>query len=365
MEQLNLSLSHSIQACRKLTSLACSNFTPAFRLLPAAKRQAMEILYAYTRFTDDLVDLPDYSVGGRSIEINVRRRKQKLNQWVNALEAVLGKIGDDNPPQIDPKDAQTFQHLAQKFPNCGGFVFLPALKMIVDKYNIPREPLFHLIEGIEADIESKPFETFDDSLEYCHRVATSVGVASLAIWGTTEPLFSESVVKAAKACGVAFQWTNIVRDMLEDYRYGRIYLPAAELHRFGFTDSQFGAILDGAEWNARKKPSKMEDANDLYTRQNRTKEREEIEEKFLKLMNHQLRRCEVYYENSLPLYNLIHRDSRRAFGLMWNYYHAIYQTICGNPWLVTKNDRVRLSPYRKFYLWLRWRCFPCRKLRNG
>ena len=363
MEQLNLSLSHSIQACRQLTKLACSNFTPAFALLPRAKRQAMEILYAYTRFTDDLVDLPDYSAGGNSIEISARRRKQKLNQWISALEAVLGKVGDDNPPQIDPKDVQTFQQIAHRFPSCGGFVLLPALKMIVDEYNIPREPLFHLIEGIEADIEAKPFETFDDSLEYCHRVATSVGVASLAIWGTTEPLFSESVVKAAKACGVAFQWTNIVRDMLEDYRYGRIYLPISELRRFGLSEKEFGFILDGAAWNAQKKPPKKGNANDLYVHRNLVKEMENIETKFIKLMEHQLRRCEIYYENSVPLYHLIQRDCRRSFGLMWNYYNAIYRQIGSNPWLVTKNERVRLLQYRKLSLWLHWSCFPCRKLR--
>jgi len=364
MEQhFNLTLSHSIQACRQLTRLACSNFAPAFALLPAAKRQAMEILYAYTRFTDDLADLPDFTAGGSSIEISLRRRKQKFNQWVGALEAILGKIGDDNPPQIDARDAWTFHQIAQKFPNCGGFVFLPALKMIVDMYNIPRESLFHLLDGIKADIEPKPFVTLNDSLDYCHQVATSVGFASLAIWGTTQPLFSESVVRAAKACGVAFQWTNIVRDMLEDYQNGRIYLPVSELQRFGFTDKQLGSILDGAEWEAQKKPLKKGDVNDVYAHQNRVDEMNDIEIKFLKLMSQQLRRCEIYYGNSMPLYHLIHHDSQRTFGLMWNYYYAIYRKINNNPGLITKNKRIRLSYYRKSYLWLRWRCFPCRTLR--
>ena len=364
MEQhINLSLSHSIQACRQLTGLAYSNFTPAFSLLPSAKRQAMEILYAYTRFTDDLADLPDFSTGGSSIEIGLRRRRQKLNQWVGALKAVLGKIGDEDPPQIDSKDERSFQQIAQQFPNCGGFVFLPALKMIVDKYNIPREPLFHLIDGIETDMEPKPFETFNDSLDYCHQVATSVGVASLAIWGTTEPLFSDSVVKAAKACGVAFQWTNIVRDMLEDYRNGRIYLPVSELSRFGFTNEQFGSILDGAQWKAQKEPPKKTEANNRYTHPSRIKEMKDLEGKFLKLMMHQLRRCEIYYGNSMPLYHLIHRDSQRTFGLMWNYYYAIYRKINNNPGLVTRSKRIRLSHCRKFYLWFHWRCFPCRTLR--
>jgi len=361
---LNLSLSDSIQACQHLTVLANSNFVPAFALLPAAKREAMEILYAYTRFTDDLADLPDYSVGGSSVLITLRRRKQKLNQWIGALEAVLGKAGEQNPPQIDPKDEQTFQQIAQRFPNCGGLVFLPALKMIVDKYNIPREPLFHLIEGIETDMESQSFATFDDSIDYCHQVATSVGFASLAIWGTSKPLFSEPVVRAAKACGVAFQWTNIVRDLLEDYRSGRIYLPQAELQRFGLTEKQFGSLLDRAEWDKQKKPPKKGEAYDHYEFRSMIREMEKFEEKFFKLLSYQLHRCEIYFENSLPLYHLIHQDSRRTFGLMWNYYYALFRKIARHPLLVTKENRVRLSSGKKFRLWLRWRFMPCSRLRR-
>ena len=364
MEQrLDLSLSHSIWACRQLTALAHSNFAPAFALLPPAKCQAMEILYAYTRFTDDIADLPDFNPEGDTVLISPRRKKQKLNQWVGALETVFGKIGDENVPQIDPKDEKTFQDIAEQFPGCGGLVFLPALKMIVDKYNIPREPLFHLIDGVESDMEPKPFATFDDSVDYCHQVATSVGFASLAIWGTTEPLFSETVVKAAKACGVAFQWTNIVRDMLEDYRNGRVYLPQSELQRFGLTEKQFGSVLDGADWAAQKKPPKKGTTADSYAFQNMVREMEKFEEKFLKLVSHQLHRCEVYYENSMPLYHLIHRDSRRTFGLMWNCYYTLFRIIRRNPLLVTSANRVRLSSYHRLRLWFRWRWMPCRTLR--
>jgi len=364
MEQrLNLSLSQSIWACRQLTALAHSNFAPAFTLLPPAKRQAMEILYAYTRFTDDIADLPDFSSDGSTVAVSPRRKKQKFNQWVGVLEAVFGKIGDENPPQIDPKDEKAFELLAEQFPECGGLIFLPALKMIVDKYNIPRQPLFHLVDGIETDMEPKPFATFDDCADYCHQVATSVGFASLAIWGTHEPLFSEPVVRAAKACGIAFQWTNIVRDMLEDYRNGRVYLPQSELQRFGLTEKQFGSILDGASWAAQKQPPKKNETCDRYAFQDMVSEFEKFEDKFFKLVFHQLDRCEVYYVNSMPLYRMIHRDSRRTFGLMWNYYHALYRKIRRNPWLVTKEHRIRLSFYHQLRLWLRWRFLLCRKLR--
>ena len=360
--QIELSLSRSILACRQLTALAHSNFAPAFTLLPSAKRQAMEILYAYTRFTDDIADLPDFSPEGDTIVVSPRRQKQKFNQWVGALEAVFGKIGDANPPQIDPKDEETFQSIAEQFPGCGGLVFLPALKMIVDKYDIPLATLFHLIDGVETDMEPKPFATFDDSADYCHQVATSVGFASLAIWGTHEPLFSEPVVRAAKACGIAFQWTNIIRDMLEDYQNGRVYLPQSELQRFGLTEKQLGSLLDGASWAAQKKPTRGE-THDGFAHRDMVKEMEKFEEKFLKLMSHQLNRCAVYYENSVPLYRMIHRDSRRTFGLMWSYYHTLYQKIRRNPWLVTKADRVRLSSGSRFGLWFRWRFLPRKKLR--
>jgi len=362
-QRIDLSLSRSISACRRLTVLAHSNFAPAFTLLPSAKRQAMEILYAYTRFTDDLADLPDFSPEGDTILVSPRRQKQKFNQWVAALEAVFGKVGDTNVPQIDPRDEKAFQSIAEQFPGCGGLVFLPALKMIVDKYNIPLAPLFHLIDGVESDMEPKPFATFDDSADYCHQVATSVGFASLAIWGTHEPLFSEPVVKAAKACGIAFQWTNIIRDMLEDYRNGRVYLPQSELQRFGFTEKQLGSILDGVAWTAQKKPPKGDGAHDNYAHQDMIREMEKFEDKFLKLMSHQLNRCEVYYENSMPLYRMIHRDSRRTFGMMWGYYYALYRTIRRNPWLVTKQNRVRLSLDSRFRLWFRWRFLPWQKLR--
>ena len=353
-QRRDLSLTHSIRACQQLAALAHSSFAPAFTLLPYTKRQAMEILYAYTRFTDDIADLPDFDPStGDTVEISPRRRKQKFNQWIGAVEAVLGKIGEEDAPQIDPHDEKTFQEIAQQFPGCGGLVFLPALKMIVDNFNIPREPLFHLIDGVESDMNWKPFPTFDDCTDYCHQVATSVGFASLAIWGTVEPLFSEPVIKAAKACGMAFQWTNIIRDMLEDYRNGRIYLPQTELQRFGLSEKQLGLLLDSAGWTAQKKPPKK--VENSYGFPEMLKEMEHLEEKFFRLLAHQFNRCEIYYENSLPLFKVIHRDARQTFGMMWSSYNALFRKIQRSPLLITREKRVRLSFCQKFWLWFRWR----------
>lgn len=360
----NYSLSRSVQACKQLTALSRSNFAPAFALLPSAKRQAMQILYAYTRFTDDLVDLPDFDPKtGQEIPINLRRKKQKLNQWVSVLEAVLGKIGEPHGSITSAEDEAGFEKLAKQFLGCGGLVLLPALKMIVDKFQIPKEPLFHLIDGIEYDLEPKPFELFDDSAEYCHQVATSVGFVSLAIWGTKTPLFSDNVIKAAKACGIAFQWTNILRDLYEDYHNGRIYLPQDELQRLGLTPNQFGTILDREKWMGQKNLPKNTETQERYTQQQYQKEVEQFEEKFLKLMQRELNRCEVYYENSMPLYKIINKDSRRMFGLMWNTYYELFNKMRRNPWQVCSAKRVRLRRFKKLQLWLHWRFMPCFRLR--
>lgn len=357
-------LRNSIKACRRLTRNSNSSFVPAFTLLPGPKREAMEILYAYNRFTDDLVDHPDRDPGtGHPIPTSPRRRLQKLNQWTSALEAVLGSI-DGPEPAIDDLNAPgAFEKLEEDFPGCEGLIYLPALKMIVDRFEIPREALFHLLDGVESDIEPRRFETFEDCADYCHQVATSVGLSSLAVWGTTKPLFSNEIVHAAKACGIAFQWTNILRDMAEDFQEGRIYLPLDELQRVGLTENQFGSLLDRTSWNEEKKKPKDPAQYDEYAHANMVRQMEAFEEKFEKLLLMQIHRCEIYYANAAPLYELIHRDSRRVFGMMWSRYYALFKKIRNRPLRVTQG-RVRLSFSQKLRILLRWKLFPRRHLQS-
>jgi phytoene synthase len=285
-----------------------------------------------------------------------------MNQWITVLEAVLGRIGENAGRVSNARDVKAFQELAATYPNCGGLVLLPALKMIVEQFNIPREPLFHLLDGVERDIEPQPFETFDDSVDYCHQVATSVGFAALSIWGTNEPLFSDTVVKAAKACGVAFQWTNVLRDLLDDYNCGRIYLPQSEIKRYGLTPNQFGALVNRREWNAQKVMPKNLSTNQRAAFQYSIQELEAFEEHFQRLITYELERCEVYYENSLPLYKLIHRNSRRMFGMMWNRYYMLFRKMQRKPLMITTGKGIHLSPLQKLRLYVHWRFMPCFKL---
>lgn len=351
----DFSLRNSLAACRRLTYASKSSFAPAFALLPSAKRQAMEVLYAYNRFTDDLVDMPDVNAKtGQPIPTSPRRKLQKLNQWAGVLEATLGSLSGNLPIISDAEDEKSFQELAADFPGCAGLSYLPALKKVVDRFQIPIEPFFHLIEGVESDIEPRRFETFDDCADYCHQVATSVGFASLAVWGTTEPLFSDNVVHAAKACGIAFQWTNILRDLLEDYRNDRIYLPQNELTRVGLTEKQFGSLLDRKSWNEQKKRPKDPTGYDQYAFDNMLRQMETFETKFDRLLAMQIERCEIYYTNAVPLYRLIERDSRRVYGMMWSRYRKIFEKIRRHPLRITRG-RVRLSMMQKLRLFLRWK----------
>jgi phytoene synthase len=357
------SLISSVRKCRDLVRLSHSSFVPAFSLFPAAKREAMEILYAYTRFTDDMVDQPDIdSQTGMKIPISPRRKLQKLNQWVSALEAVFGSNTGNLPTIADAHNETAFQKLEQNFSGCTGLELLPALKMIVDKFKIPREALFHLIDGVESDITPRTFETFDDCADYCHQVATSVGFALLAVWGTTEPLFSEPVVRAAKACGIAFQWTNILRDLKEDITNGRFYLPQNELKRYGLTEKQFASLLDRKGWNEqKKKPQNLAEPN-LYAYNEMLHRMEEFEEKFSRLLQSQFERCEIYYTNATTLYPLIQRDSRSGFGMMWSRYYALFRNIRRNP-LRLGQCRIQLSRLQKIRLILRWKFLPRRQLK--
>ncbi|MDR0609210.1 MAG: phytoene/squalene synthase family protein [Planctomycetaceae bacterium] len=353
-------LQTSIRLCQQVSRSAKSNFVPAFSLLPSAKREAMEILYAYTRFTDDLADQPDIDPRtGTVLPTGTRRKLQKLNQWVAALEATLGSLNGNKPLIAEPEHETAFLALEQQFPGCTGLKLLPALKMVVNRFNIPREPLFHLIDGVESDIEPHEFETFEDCADYCHQVATSVGFASLAIWGTTEPLFSEPVVRAAKACGIAFQWTNILRDLAEDYHNNRIYLPQNELHRYGLTVNQFGTLLDRKSWNEQKKKPKNLSDYDQYAFHEMIRRMENFEEKWSKLIQFQLERCEIYYTNAAPLYPLIQQDSRRVFGLMWNRYYKLFRKIQENP-LQIVHGKVQLTKFQKLRLLFRWKCLPAK-----
>jgi len=255
----------------------------------------MEALYAFMRHTDDLADST----------ATVARRRDRLSRWKEALEAALG--GD----------------LESLSPDSGGDI-LPALVDTVRKYRIPSEHLLAVLEGVKMDLDGRSFETFDDLAEYCHRVATAVGLACIHIWGFND----DRAFEPARCCGLAFQMTNILRDLAEDARAGRVYLPAEELRRFGYSADDLGAGV--------------------------------ADERFDELMQFQLDRVERLYRDGVGLFDHVASDGQPIFGMMTAVYHRLFARMRSDPAAVLRR-RVRLSRVEKLAIATRWMLLPPRK----
>ncbi len=185
-------------ACEQITSHEARNFSYGIRLLPDDKRRAMSALYAFARRVDDVGD-------GTAAAADKLTALAGLHADVEALAA--GRPPDDDPVLVGLADAMA------RFP-------------------IPPGALHEIVTGCEMDSEQRRYATFEDLVVYCRHVAGSVGRLSLAIFGSTDP----AAPRLADTLGVALQVTNILRDIVEDRDVmGRVYLPAADLERFGCT----------------------------------------------------------------------------------------------------------------------------------
>ncbi len=191
------SLEESYSFCQSLTRSAARNFYFSFLGLPREEFRAMCVLYAFMRVTDDL---------GDSLGISVSEKAANLTDWRASLDSAL-----DGQPGHHP-------------------VF-PALAHIVQQYEIPPAYLSAVIDGIEMDLQPSGFETFEELRHYCYHVAGVVGLCCIHIWGFED----DRAVSCAEDCGLAFQLTNILRDLSEDAGMGRVYLPREDLHRFGYS----------------------------------------------------------------------------------------------------------------------------------
>lgn len=272
---MTVSLADSYAYCRKVAKRSGSNFVMSFMLLPRAKSQAMYALYAFMRHTDDLGDQPG----------ELATKQIALAQWRQALSAALA--GDlPNDPRM------------------------PALVDTIRRYEIPIEYLTAVIDGVERDLTPQPFATFAESQRYCYQVAAAVGLACLHVWGFE----GEAAIPPALACGYAFQWTNILRDVHEDAQAGRLYLPQDEMSRFGVTIDNFAAsrIVDG----------------------------------YAALMQFQIDRAAAFYDEAEPLQSLLHPDGRKIFMAMFCTYRGLLATIEQDPTVVLR-QRVSVGSWKK------------------
>ena len=212
-----LAVAYSV--CRSITRSSARNFYYAFTILPRPKRQALCAVYAYMRRCDDIADDP---------ALPARESQQKLAAWLDAVHRALAGHPTDEPVLLALTDAQR-------------------------RYNIPVDLLDQLAFGTEMDVEGEDlllceaaepgvirYRTFEDLRVYCHRVASVVGLVCIRIFGYHDP----KAEPLAERCGLAFQLTNIIRDVKEDAAMGRVYLPEEDLVRFGILPSELSSAVD-------------------------------------------------------------------------------------------------------------------------
>ncbi len=217
-----LTVAYSV--CRGITRAAAKNFYYAFLALPKAKRQALCAVYAFMRRCDDIAD--DASLSGRE-------RRQKLGEWLGAFHRAQAGEPTDDPVFLALTDAQ------RRFLIPVGLLDELAYGTASD---IPDDDPY-AVDPVPVGTPTSPliqYRTFDDLYQYCYKVASVVGLVCIRIFGYNDP----GAELLAERCGVAFQLTNIIRDVKEDLSMGRIYLPEEDLSRFGITlaDLQGGAV---------------------------------------------------------------------------------------------------------------------------
>jgi phytoene synthase len=256
-------LDHSRRYCQCLARRQARNFYYGLRLLPPEKRSAIYALYAYMRLVDDIADAED----GRGPE----QRLAELERWRQ----------------------QTHDVMAGRIPAQNGHPVWRALSDAVTRHRIPALVFDEVIAGQRQDLEPIAFETWEELHQYCYRVAGVVGLACIYIWGFEG---GEKTEAMALDRGVAFQLTNILRDLREDSARGRCYLPRQELAALH---------VDGRE--------------------------PEHGAAFSRMMAEQVERAESYYRKSAGLEELISADSRPTLVAMTAIYHGILEKIARNP----------------------------------
>jgi phytoene synthase len=282
-------VARSYAYCEQLARREAGNFYHAFRLLPRPQRLAMCALYAFMRTADDLSDGPGSTAEKRIL----------LKDWRRQLDLAL---------------AGNFNHRLH-----------PALAHTVVAYAIPPQYLYDVLDGVCMDLEPVRYQTFGELYGYCYRVASAVGLACIHIWGFR----GEEAKIPAEAAGIAFQLTNILRDLAEDAARDRIYLPREDLDRFGYTEAQ------------------------LY--------RGERNAAFRALMEFEVERAQNYYQATCPLAGMLRPAGRAVFQVMTCTYRGLLETIVRRNYDVF-SGRVSLSRWHKLWLVLkalplRWGCY--------
>jgi squalene synthase HpnC/squalene synthase HpnD len=276
-------VARSYEACHRVARSSHSNFYYAFFLLPRKRRDGLVALYAFMRLVDDVADEGH----------DLAAKQRGLAKWRAALDEAVIANG-----------VATVSALP------GASEVLPALVDTMRRYHLPARYLHDLISGAEMDLTVNSYPTFDRLREYCYRVAGTVGLSCTHVFGFRDA----RALDLAEKLGLAFQLTNIIRDVHDDYAMGRVYIPEEDLAQYGVNSEDF----------ARSEPT-------LGVRE---------------LLRFEADRAWQCYEEGAALLDLIEPESRPALWLLVHTYSALLARIEELDFAVFA-ERVRLSKAEK------------------
>ena len=275
MNTTDAELNGSYRCCRDIARRRAGNFYYSFAVLTRVKPDAMCAVYAFMRYCDDIADDP-------RLETN---REAMLEKWRESLElAVQGQ--------------------------CAGSPILPAFHDTMLRFDIPARYFHLLIDGAAMDLCVKKYDTFDQLYDYCYRVASAVGLVCIHIFGFDAP----DAKRYAEYCGIAFQLTNILRDLKEDARMGRVYIPEDDLWAFRYSAKD---LVKGVQ-----------------------------DDRYHSLMRFEVDRARDFYRAALPLVPLVHKSGRPGLRAMIGIYSGVLDKIERNNYDVFASD-ISLSKTRK------------------
>lgn len=278
-----LSVEDSYRYCRRIARKRARNFYYSFLLLEKPQRDAMCAIYAFMRHCDDLSDSP--------ASPDKPKLRQSIAEWRVELNRAISGDVETNP-------------------------IWPAFHDTVRRYSIPHRFFHEMIDGIMSDLEPRQIQTFDELYRYCYQVASVVGLTIVHIFGFE----SVKALLLAEKCGVAFQLTNILRDVREDAALGRVYLPREDLDMFSVP---FDQLRSGKE-------------NDG----------------FRDLMRLEAARARAYYGESAALSDLVAQRSRRSLWALREIYLRLLSRIERSNYAVLSR-RINVPTRTKVALLLR------------
>jgi len=277
-------LAPAIAECERITRERARNFWYGLKLTPEPQRSAMYAIYAWMREADDLADAEGYSP---------EERVERIARFRQETDAALA----GEPP--------------------GGRPVWRALAWVAQGDRLSAAEFHDMLDGQLSDVGPVRYETWDDLRGFCYRVASTVGLVCIRVWGYHDP---EAPALAVER-GIAFQLTNILRDYREDHDLGRVYLPAADFRRMDLTPEAL------RQWSM---PAQCAE-----------------------FMRAQCDRAEQFYERSAPLDRMITPECLPTLWAMTEIYHGLLLRIRANPAAVVGASRVRLPAWRK--AWIAWR----------